>query len=67
MANTEPTPEGNRVCPGLAGAANWMAPSYNPQTRLFYFAVREQCDVYYSVAAGVHRGQAVLGQRVSRR
>lgn len=46
--DTEPSPEGTRLCPGLAGATNWMAPSYNPQTRLFYFAVREQCDVYYS-------------------
>jgi alcohol dehydrogenase (cytochrome c) len=44
----EPTPEGTRTCPGLAGATNWMAPSYNPDTRLFYFAVREQCDVYYT-------------------
>ena len=48
MKNQEPSPEGSRVCPGLAGAANWMAPSYNPETKLFYFAVREQCDVYYT-------------------
>jgi alcohol dehydrogenase (cytochrome c) len=48
MSNSDPTSEGNRQCPGLAGAANWMAPSYNPQTGLFYFPVREQCDVYYS-------------------
>jgi alcohol dehydrogenase (cytochrome c) len=47
-ANPDPTPEGNRLCPGVAGAANWMAPSYNPQTGLFYFPVREQCDVYYT-------------------
>lgn len=45
---TEPSPEGNRQCPGLAGATNWMAPSYNPQTGLFYFAVRETCDVFFS-------------------
>jgi len=44
----DPSPEGVRTCPGMAGAANWMAPSYNPDTRLFYFPVREQCDVYYS-------------------
>ncbi len=46
--NTEPSPEGNRQCPGLAGSANWMAPSYNPQTGYFYFPVREQCDVFFS-------------------
>lgn len=48
VADSEPSPEGTRLCPGLAGATNWMAPSYNPETGLFYFAVREQCDVYYS-------------------
>lgn len=45
---TEPSPEGNRQCPGLAGATNWMAPSYNPQTGWFYFSVRETCDVFFS-------------------
>ena len=47
MKNQEPSAEGSQVCPGLAGAANFMAPSYNPDTKLFYFAVSEQC-------AGVH-------------
>ncbi|MGI8989799.1 MAG: PQQ-dependent dehydrogenase, methanol/ethanol family [Bryobacteraceae bacterium] len=61
MPNTEPTPEGNRQCPGLAGAANWMAPSYNPQTKLFYFAVREQCDVFYSEPPVYVQGKAYWG------
>jgi alcohol dehydrogenase (cytochrome c) len=61
MPNSEPTPEGNRTCPGLAGAANWMAPSYNPQTGLFYFAVREQCDVYYSAPPKYIEGKAYWG------
>src|SRR5262249_15459690 len=43
---TDPTPEGNYVCPGSAGATNWMSPSYSPQTGLFYVAIREQCDKY---------------------
>ena len=61
MSNSEPTPEGNRTCPGLAGATNWMAPSYNPQTGLFYFAVREQCDVYYSAPPKYIEGKAYWG------
>jgi alcohol dehydrogenase (cytochrome c) len=48
MPNQEPSPEGTRLCPGLAGGTNFMAPSYNPDTQLFYFTVREQCDVYYT-------------------
>jgi alcohol dehydrogenase (cytochrome c) len=61
MPNSEPTPEGNRQCPGLAGATNWMAPSYNPQTGLFYFAVREQCDIYYSAPPKYIEGKAYWG------
>ncbi|MBS1877673.1 MAG: PQQ-dependent dehydrogenase, methanol/ethanol family [Acidobacteria bacterium] len=48
LPNIEPTEQGVRLCPGVAGAANWMAPSYNPATGWFYFPVREQCDVYYA-------------------
>jgi alcohol dehydrogenase (cytochrome c) len=61
MPNTEPTPEGNRMCPGLAGATNWMAPSFNPQTGLFYFSVREQCDVFYSEPPKYIEGKAYWG------
>jgi len=48
LSGTDPTPEGNYVCPGSAGATNWMSPSYSPQTGLFYVAIREQCDKYFS-------------------
>ena len=46
--NIEPTSEGTLVCPQCAGATNWMAPSYNPLTRLFYVNVREGCDIFFS-------------------
>ena len=64
MPGTEPTPDGNRLCPGLAGAANWMAPSYNPDTGWFYFPVREQCDVYYSVPPAYSEGKLYWGGAV---
>jgi alcohol dehydrogenase (cytochrome c) len=59
--NTEPTPEGNRQCPGLAGATNWMASSYNPQTKLFYFQVRGGCDIYYSAPPTYIEGKPFWG------
>jgi alcohol dehydrogenase (cytochrome c) len=59
--DSAPTPEGNRQCPGLAGATNWMAPSYNPDTKLFYFAVREQCDIYYSSPPAFVEGKPYWG------
>jgi alcohol dehydrogenase (cytochrome c) len=44
----DPTPTGNRVCPSVRGATNWMSPSFDPATGLFYVMTLEQCDVYTS-------------------
>jgi alcohol dehydrogenase (cytochrome c) len=41
----KPSAEGTRICPGMVGATNWHAPSYNPETSLFYFMALESCDV----------------------
>ena len=46
----EPSPNGRRVCPSVRGAANWMSPSYSPQTGLLYVPALEQCDMYLSSA-----------------
>ncbi len=61
LPHTEPTAEGTRLCPGLAGGANFMAPAYNPDTKLFYVAFREQCDVYYSSPPAYKKGQSYWG------
>ena len=61
LPNTEPSAEGTPLCPGLGGATNWMAPSYNPQTGLFYVAVREQCDVYYAAPPKYVAGKPYWG------
>jgi alcohol dehydrogenase (cytochrome c) len=42
----QPSAEGTRTCPGFTGATNWYAPSYNPQTKLFYFLAHENCTVF---------------------
>jgi alcohol dehydrogenase (cytochrome c) len=44
----DPTPNGNRVCPGVQGATNWMSPSFNPAIGLLYVVTLEQCDNYTS-------------------
>jgi len=56
-----PTLEGNRVCPGAAGATNWMSPTYDPQTRLFYVTAREQCDVFSTAPQPYEAGHAYYG------
>ena len=44
----QPTPQGVEACPSMDGATNWMAPSYNPSTHLFYFMALEDCDIYFA-------------------
>lgn len=46
----DPTPAGNRVCPGVRGATNWMSPTFHPATGLLYVVTLEQCDIFTSSA-----------------
>ena len=51
IAGKEPRPEGAVVYPGVHGATNWNSPSYSPETRLLYVAVREEGTVFYRATA----------------
>lgn len=59
--DSSPTPDGNKVCPGAAGATNWMSPTYDPQTKLFYVTAREQCDVFSTAPQPYEAGHAYYG------
>jgi alcohol dehydrogenase (cytochrome c) len=59
--DASPTPEGTRVCPGAAGATNWMSPTYDPQTSLFYVTAREQCDIFSTAPQPYEKGHAFYG------
>jgi acido-empty-quinoprotein group A len=54
----EPKPDGALVSPGSDGATNWMAPAFNPDTRLFYVSARRQYSMYYMTADGKPEGWA---------
>ena len=43
-----PSPDGALVEPGSDGSTNWMAPSFDPQTSLFYVNARRIFSVYYN-------------------
>lgn len=71
----QPSAEGTRVCPGMVGATNWQAPSFNPETGLVYFMALESCDVlslkpqqfkprqtYYST--GARRSEGDYNQKI---
>jgi alcohol dehydrogenase (cytochrome c) len=46
LPGNEPTVEGQKVCPAVAGAANWPSNAYSPTTGLFYMFAEESCNVY---------------------
>ena len=51
-----PTPDGALVEPGSDGSSNWMAPSFDPQTGLFYVNARRIFSVFYLTATGKAEG-----------
>jgi len=46
IPGSEPTEEGNLVCPSVQGGTNWFSTSYNPATKLFYVQSLERCSVF---------------------
>lgn len=53
-----PTANGEKICPGFAGATNWYSPSYNPQTHLFYFMALHECHIYFAKPQPYVRGES---------
>jgi alcohol dehydrogenase (cytochrome c) len=63
LPDQRPTPKGTLTCPDLFGGTNFMSPSYDPATGLFYVTVRETCQVYIAQAPppGYKAGDRVMG------
>ncbi len=51
--NSLPSQKGNLVCPDIHGGTNWQAPSYNPETDLFYVAARDACGMFYRTGSSI--------------
>jgi acido-empty-quinoprotein group A len=51
-----PSPDGALVEPGSDGATNWMAPSFDPQTGLFYVNAHRIWSVFYRTNTGKPEG-----------
>jgi alcohol dehydrogenase (cytochrome c) len=54
-------PEGTVTCPDVAGGTNWMSPSFNPGTGLFYVTAREVCAKYYAFPQQFLEGHVYWG------
>jgi alcohol dehydrogenase (cytochrome c) len=61
IPNMDPTPQGTFVCPDQSGATNWASPSWDPNTKLFYLAVRESCALYSSITKEPRPGDPYTG------
>jgi alcohol dehydrogenase (cytochrome c) len=61
IPDTDPSPQGNRVCPDVVGGTNWFAPSYDPATGLFYLIASENCASYVSSTQGFQKGRGFEG------
>jgi PQQ-dependent dehydrogenase (methanol/ethanol family) len=46
LPGNEPTREGQKTCPSVAGAANWPSTAFSPDTGLYYLFAEESCDIY---------------------
>jgi acido-empty-quinoprotein group A len=55
-AEATPTPDGALVEPGSDGSTNWMAPSFNPQTGVFYVNARRLFSIFYNTVEGKAEG-----------
>src|ERR1700727_931296 len=56
-----PTLEGHTVCPGALGTTNYMPPTYDAQTGLFYVTARDQCDIFSTAPQPYEAGHAYYG------
>ncbi len=59
--NASPTLTGHTVCPGALGTTNFMAPTYDPATSLFYVTSRDQCDTFSTAPQPYEPGHAYYG------
>ncbi len=57
----EPSLQGTKVYPSVAGANNWYSPTYSPKTDLLYVAVREAGSIYYTGEAVYKPGERFDG------
>ncbi len=51
-----PRPDGALVEPASDGATNWLAPSFDPLTGLFYVSARRVFSIFYRTATGKAEG-----------
>jgi alcohol dehydrogenase (cytochrome c) len=61
-----PNEDGEKTCPDLGGGTNFMSPSYDPATRLFFVTARETCATFFAYDQQFKAGEQYTGGATSR-
>jgi alcohol dehydrogenase (cytochrome c) len=61
LPGKEPTARGTLVCPSVVGATNWMSPSFDPGSGLYYVMALERCTIFRKSAVWFKRGESFYG------
>jgi alcohol dehydrogenase (cytochrome c) len=61
LPGNEPTSDGQRVCPSVAGAANWPSTAFNPSTGLYFMFAEESCSTYSKADEKWQSGKSFYG------
>jgi alcohol dehydrogenase (cytochrome c) len=61
LPGKSPSLQGTPVYPSLHGGTNWFSPSYDPDTNLFYVAVREEGTIFFLGEAQYRMGALYTG------
>jgi alcohol dehydrogenase (cytochrome c) len=56
-----PDEEGNKTCPDLGGGTNFMSPSFDPTSKLFFVTARETCATFYGYDQKFIQGEQYTG------
>jgi alcohol dehydrogenase (cytochrome c) len=56
-----PDEDGTKTCPDLGGGTNFMSPSFDPTSKLFFVTARETCAVFYGYEQTFKKGDQYTG------
>ena len=56
-----PDEDGTKTCPDLGGGTNFMSPSFDPTSRLFFVTARETCATYFAYEQKYQKGEQYEG------
>jgi alcohol dehydrogenase (cytochrome c) len=66
LPNNRPDERGATTCPDIPGGTNFMPPSFDPESGLFFVTAREACATYYNWKPDYKPGERYTGGGMQR-